>query len=166
MVEKAILEKYAVPKFLYTSGRPGRYNLRDIQCLYCSADIPTAGAEYERYRGGRTTQSVTYWIHANLLVLDLEDRAVLSALGLSEADLFVSWRALSSPGPTLTQQLGAAVATQDRLQGIRFPSDAAKERGFPGFNLVLFRKSVVPPGSVVIKDDSGVMLDSWPSVRS
>lgn len=162
MVEKAILEKYAPPKFLYTSGRPGRYNLRDLHCLYCSADMPTAGAEFERYRGGKTTQSVTYWIHANVLVLDLTDAAVVDALGLKAADLFASWRALSSPGPSLTQQLGAVVATQDRLHGIRFPSDAAKERGFPGFNLVLFRKSVVAPAAVVIKDDSGVTLDSWP----
>lgn len=162
MVEKAILESYDPPKFLYTSGRPGRYNLRDIHCLYCSADMSTAGAEYERYRGGKTTQSVTYWIQANVLAVDLEDRTVMSAFGLTEADLFAPWRSLSSPGPTATQQLGAAIAAQDRLQGIRFPSDAAKERGFPGFNLVVFRKSVVAPASVIIKDDSGVMLDSWP----
>jgi RES domain-containing protein len=162
MVEKAILEKYAPPQFLYTSGRPGRYNLRDTHCLYCSADMPTAGAEYDRYRGCRTTQSLTYWIHANVLVLDLEDRAVLAVLGLTERDLFAPWRALSSPGPSLTQKLGTAVATQDRLHGIRFPSDAAQERGFAGYNVVLFRKSVVAPAAVVIKDDSGVTLDTWP----
>lgn len=161
MVEKTILEKSAPPQFLYTSGRPGRYNLRDIHCLYCSADMSTAGAEYERYRGAKTTQSVTYWIHPNVVVLDLADDAVRDALGLTEADLFAPWRALSAPGPTLTQQLGAAVAAQDRLHGIRFPSDAARQRGFPGFNLVVFRKSVAPPAAVVIKDDSGVTLDAW-----
>jgi hypothetical protein len=101
MVEKTILEKYAPPQFLYTSGRPGRYNLRDTHCLYCSADMPTAAAEYDRYRGSRTTQSLTYWIHADVLVLDLEDRSVLTALGLTEPDLFAPWRALSSPGPSL-----------------------------------------------------------------
>lgn len=148
MVEQAILEKYAPPQFLYTSGRPGRYNLRDTHCLYCSADMPTAGAEFDRYRGSRTTQSSTYWIHANVLVLELEDPAVLTALGLTDPDLFAPWRALSTPGPTLTQQLGTAVATQDRLHGVRFPSDAAKERGFTGYNLVLFRKSVVAPASI------------------
>jgi RES domain-containing protein len=162
MLEKAILEKYAPPQFLYTSGRPGRYNLRDTPCLYCSADMPTAGAEYDRYRGAGTTQSVTYWIHVKILVLDLTDSAIVAALGLKRADLFAPWRVLSSPGPSLTQQLGATVATQDRLHGIRFPSDAAKDRGFAGSNLVLFRKSVVAPAAVVIKDDSGVTLDSWP----
>lgn len=160
MVERAVLERPAKPDFLFTSGRPNRYNPRGIDALYAAEDQATAGAEAERYRNGRTTQTIVYWMVPNARVLDLSDPANLVALGLSDSDLFANWRFATTP--TRTQLLGQAVAAQSRLAGIRFPSDAARARGFVGHNLVFFRTAMVGPSSLVIRDDTGREVQKWP----
>ena len=53
IVARHVLESRKPPQFLYTSGRPGRYNPRDALCLYVSEDAATAGAEFDRYWDGR-----------------------------------------------------------------------------------------------------------------
>lgn len=160
VVERAVLESRTPAQFLYTSGRPGRYNPRGLEALYCSEDLPTAAAEMERYRGGKTSQLITYWIHLQALILDLGDAAVVSALRLRADDLHAPWRFAATP--TKTQLLGEAVAARSRFAGIRFPADAASARGFVGHNVVFFRKAVVPPASVIVLDDSGREVDRCP----
>lgn len=160
VVERVVLESKTPSEFLYTSGRPGRYNPRGVNALYCSQDLPTAGAEVERYRNGKTRQLITYWIHPRALVLDLEEPAILNALGLTTADLFAPWR--FAPSLTKAQLLGEAVEAIANFAGIRFPSDAARERGFTGYNVVFFKRAVVSPASVVVLDDTGHEVGRWP----
>lgn len=160
IVERAALERPTKPDFLFTSGNPGRYNPRGIYALYAAEDQSTAGAEAERYRGGRTTQSVVYWAKPSAVVLDLSSAANLAALGLTGADLFANWR--FAPTPTPCQLLGQAIAAQTRLAGIRFPSDAAKARGFTGYNVVFFKAAVVSPSSLIVSDDVGTEVQRWP----
>lgn len=160
MVERAVLERPARPDFLFTSGRPGRYNPRAVEAIYAAEDQATAGAEAERYRKGRTTQTIVYWLIPNAHVLDLGDPANLTALGLTDADLFASW--MFAAAPTRTQLLGQALASQSRFAGIRFPSDAAKARGFTGYNMVFLKAAVVAPSLIIIRDDTGHEIQKWP----
>lgn len=160
VVERVVLERTPKSDFLFTSGRPGRYNPRGIEALYASEDQATAGAEAERYRAGRVTQNVVYWVRPNALVLDLGNPTTVAALGLVEADLFSDWK--FAPAPTRSQLLGEEVAQQSRLAGIRFPSDAAKARGFLGYNIVFFKKSVVTPSAITVHDDTGREVQRWP----
>ena len=161
IVERQVLEAHKPPDFLYTSGRAGRYNPAGMECVYFSADAATAGAEFDRYWENRPVQRLLYFCRATATrVLDLTDRATREALGLKEDGLFSSWRFAASP--VATQQLGAAIGMQQRFAGIRFPSDAARERGFAGSNLVFFRASVVAPTQLEIFDDADNLLQAWP----
>jgi len=160
-VERAVLERLLTPDFLFTSGRPGRYNTRGIQAVYASEDQPTAGAEAERYRNGRVTQNLVYWVHPTALVFDiLEIAANLNALGLTTADLYTPW--MFAKIPTKTQLLGSDIAAQTRLAGIRFPSNAARDRGFAGYNLVFFKDALVSPRSLIVRDGGGNIIQQWP----
>ena len=49
IVERRVLESRRPPDFLFTSGRPGRYNPAGVEGVYFSADGATAGAEFDRY---------------------------------------------------------------------------------------------------------------------
>lgn len=162
MVQRTALESRLPPNYLFTSGGAGRYNSPKVECIYASEDMPTAAMEYERYNLGHTNQSVTYWIHVSGAVIDLGDVATLGALGLTSDHLFLPWRGLSVKPPTITQRLGDALGGQTRLCGIRFPSDAARARTTAGSNYVFFRLAVRAPASVIVKDDKGAIVQSWP----
>jgi hypothetical protein len=84
----------------------------------------------------------------------------LGRLKIEPAELHLSWRGTSSP--TACQKLGKVVAGQKRFAGIRFPSDAAREKGIQGFNFVLFKNAVVAPSKVEVRDDKGVIVQQWP----
>jgi hypothetical protein len=79
---------------------------------------------------------------------------------LKPADLHTPWRFAATP--TKTQRLGAAVAVRAKFAGIRFPSDAAQDRGFLGYNVVFFQKAVISPASVVVFDDAKREVARWP----
>lgn len=162
IVPNPVLQSRTPPEFLFTSGKAGRYNEKGVLCIYASEDLPTAGAESERYREGRTVATTTYWLHMEAKLLDLAASDVLEALQLTTDDLFRPWRGLSVSGPTATQLLGSFIAQQTKLSGIRFPSDAARERGFTGFNIVVFRQALVAPWSVIVSSDDGAPLARWP----
>ena len=159
-VERAVLERSSSPDFLFTSGRPGRYNTKGIQAVYASESQAIAGAEAERYRNGRVTQNIVYWLHPSALVLDLGDSNSLNALGLSASDLYTPWRFATTH--TKTQLLGKEIAAQTRLAGIRFPSDAANALGFAGYNVVFFKDAFVSPASLIVRDSDGKMIQQWP----
>jgi RES domain-containing protein len=160
IVERQMLESRTPPDFLFTSGRPGRYNPAGLFCLYASEDATTAGAEFERYWAGLPVQQVLYFCRVTGSVLDLADPVVRRALGLKRSDLFTPWRGRKRL--TLSQRLGVVLGAQTRFIGVRFPSDAAQERGFVGHNIVVFRDAITLPGSVVITDDCGRRLQTWP----
>jgi hypothetical protein len=70
-------------------------------------------------------------------------------------------RGLAAP-ETRCQTLGQALAEQTCFAGIRFPSDAARELGFEGFNDVLFKEAVASPVNVKVRNELGVLGPSWP----
>ena len=71
--------------------------------------------------------------------------------------------ALSDSAKSLLRKLVIVSRPLSRFGAVRFPSDAARARGFSGFNFVLFPSAIVAPMSVVIRDDPGVEIQRWPS---
>src|SRR5439155_12154049 len=115
------------PDFLFTSGKPNRYNPAGIECVYFSEDEPTARIEYERQwanlRAGKQPV-VTYFAQVRLRrVLDLSAGKTVETLGLTSGDLHKPWR--DADKPTVTQLLGEAVSEHSSISAIRYSSDAA-----------------------------------------
>lgn len=162
-VSKDAFSSRTPPNFLYTTGYAYRVNTVASLALYGAEDASTAGAEWERHanKSPRLLTQVLYFIDLSVPVIDLGDFDVLAALQLTEADLQAPWE--FEPAPTKRQRFGDAVARQQRFGAVRFPSDAARARGFRGFNFVLFPSAIVAPMSVVIRDDPGVEIQRWPS---
>lgn len=161
-VPSSDLQRSSSPDYLFTSGNPGRFNPKGVLAFYASEDAATAGAEFDLRCAqlGKRCEQVVYAVEATAPLLDLADRKARAAVNLSDKSLFDSWILAATPTPT--QQLGAAVGGQSRVGGIRYPSYAAKKRGFDGFNVVLFKKSIIAPSSVSVFDAQGKLLQSWP----
>ena len=116
----------ASPNWLFTSGKPNRYNPAGVNCVYFSEKRDIAQAEYDDYwkgLAGANQPVTTYFAEARLQrVLDLTDKATLKALGVDAKDLFKNWR--RAKHPTLTQLLGQAVSKTGNFSAIRYPSKA------------------------------------------
>ena len=153
-------------QFLYTSGKPNRFNLSRTNRLYLSKDERTAREERRRLLAGLPNQHapyVTFFAKVRLRkVLDLEDLNIRRILRLSDAELFADWRTAGTPVDT--QTLGEAVAYDTRITAIRYSSVAARESGFPGTNAVIFRDKIVNPDSVEVFGDNGKIVERLPSV--
>jgi len=162
-VSKDALYSRTPPNFLYTTGYAYRVNAAASLALYGAEDATTAGAEWERHakKSPRLLTQVLYVMDLSIPVVDLGDAAVLGALHLTEADLQAPWE--FEPAPTKLQLFGDAVARQKKFGGVRFPSDAARMRGFVGFNFVMFPSAIIAPMSVVIRDDAGIEIQRWPA---
>src|ERR1041385_3613610 len=85
------LVKNAPPDFLFTSGKPNRYNPAGVECVYFSEDEATAHLEYARQwghlRAGKQPM-VTFFADVRLSrVLDLTSSKTLDALKFKAADL-------------------------------------------------------------------------------
>ncbi|MBP8257752.1 MAG: RES domain-containing protein [Opitutaceae bacterium] len=159
------LERNLPPDYLFTSGNPGRYNPGKVNAFYASQDAMIAGSELDRRlaqipKGRSPPRQVLYSIKATLSVLDLNDDATLRHLDLTPADLRANWE--FTMAPTLTQRLGHAVSMQTRFAAICAPSAAAAARKLTGFNYIIFPSAIVAPMSVVIQDDAGREIQSWP----
>ncbi len=111
-------------QFLLTSGKPGRFNLEETNCLYFSEDERTAMEEWERLLVGLSVKHcATFFVNIQIgTVLDLDDSKTRAGLKLSDEDLFVDWA--TSKHPVDTQLLGETVAATTPIAAIRFPSDA------------------------------------------
>ena len=84
----------------------------------------------------------------------------MEALALTPGDLQATWaRAVR---PTMTQLLGEAVSRQSKISAIRFPSDAARMKGFVGANVVIFRDCLRRPDHVHILGPTRKPLQKWP----
>jgi RES domain-containing protein len=150
-------------QFLFTSGKPNRFNLAKTNCLYSSEDERTATEEWERLLGGLSVKHcATFFANIQIgTVLDLDDSKIRAALQLSDGELFADWATAGSPVDT--QLLGEAVATSTTsIAAIRFPSDAARVAGFHGVNIVIFRDKIVVPDSVIVLNDNGSVLEQIP----
>jgi hypothetical protein len=162
-VAKDALYSRTPPNFLYTTGYAYRVNTAASLALYGAEDAATAGAEWERHakKSPRPLTQVLYFIDLSVPVVDLGDAAVLAGVHLTEADLQAPWE--FEPAPTKLQRFGDAVAQQQRFGAVRLPSDAARVRGFKGFNFVMFPSAIVSPMSVVIRDDADTEIQRWPA---
>ena len=104
------------PRYLYTSGRPGRCNPRDVDCLYFSESERVADLEYRRRflgLGAATEPRLTFFAQVDLKhVVDLSRPTVLKTLGISADDVLTPWRTVSSP--TRLQRLGLAISGRQR----------------------------------------------------
>lgn len=69
MVAFAALSQNEPPDWLFTSGKPNRFNPPGVECLYFAEDEATARAEYNHYGSALpvTRQPVvTYYAEVNL----------------------------------------------------------------------------------------------------
>jgi|SRR5919108_2907229 RES domain-containing protein len=158
------LLKNSPPDFLFTSGRPNRFNPAGVECVYFSEDEATACLEYAQQwanlRAGKQPV-VTYFAEVRLRqVLDLSSGKTLAILKLTSRDLHKPWRGADKP--TVTQLLGEAVSEHSIIPAIRYPSDAAKKAGQSGCNIVIFHNNVKRPNSVAILGPDRKPLGRWP----
>jgi RES domain-containing protein len=157
------LLRISPPDFLYTSGKPGRYNPDGVSCVYFGENEDTARLEYERLWRDTPAQKQPvglYFARIRLSkMLDLTSAVTLEKLKLSNADLHRSWRGVK---PIETQKLGLVVSTQTDISTIRYPSDAAAASGEAGTNLVIFQNRVVAPDYVRILGPDKRPLQAWP----
>lgn len=78
--------------FLFTSGKPNRFNPAGTSCVYFAEDEATAAAEFTRHFASRQEPFVTYFAEVRLrAVLDLCAVGTMNALGLTPADLRAPW---------------------------------------------------------------------------
>ena len=90
------LVTYHPPNWLYTSGKPNRYNPAGVNCVYFSETKEVAQAEYEAmWQGlvGKDQPATTFYAAVVLRrVLNLADAATLNRLKVDAKDLFKNWR--------------------------------------------------------------------------
>ena len=158
------LEKLNPHDWLYSAGRPYRYNLAGANCVYFSETREVAQMEYDSYWQGLPGEFQPMAIyHAEVslsCVLDLTDPTVLAHMKVRRHHLFLPWRTANRP--VLTQRLGSAVLATGQFGAIRYPSHAAETLGKGGTNLVLFRDAVHAPDFVRILGPNGQTLQQWP----
>jgi RES domain len=151
------------PNYLFTSGKPNRFNTAGVHCVYFSEDERTAREEYARRLAGQAArQPVAIYVARVKLaqVLDLANPNTCQALGLGAKHLSAAW--IRARQALRTQLLGLAVSQQHVISAIRFPSDAARASGFAGFNVVIFRDAVRRPDFVKILGPTSKPLQQWP----
>ena len=155
------LIKTGTVDYLFTSGRASRFNTAGVKCVYFAEDEATATAEYERRTLPLHQPFATFFAEVELAaVLDLCSAATLKALGLTVPDLQANW--VRARRPIATQVLGEAVSQQVQLTAIRFPSDAARMKGFAGANGVIFYDTMLSPDYVHILGPTKRSLQKWP----
>lgn len=158
------LVKNSPPNFLFTAGKPNRYNSTGIECVYFSENEATARIEYARQwanlRAGKQPV-VTYFAEVRLRrVLDLSSAKTLEILKLTSRELHKPWQGADKL--TVTQLLGEAVSEHSIISAIRYPSDAAKKAGETGCNVVIYRNNIKGSSSVRILGPDKSSLGKWP----
>jgi RES domain-containing protein len=150
-------------QFLFSSGKPNRFNLEGTNCLYLSEDQRTAFTEWSQPLTGVVPVApyTTFFVRVRIgLVLDICDRKTCAALKLSQAEIFANWR--NAPRYTETQELGETVGTNTHVVAIRFPSYAAKKDNFLGVNVVIFRDKIVFPDAVEVFEEHEEVVERLP----
>jgi RES domain-containing protein len=163
-VSQVAFMKGLPPRYLYTSGRPGRCNPAGVACLYASESETTANAEYLAPFAGTQAHlqpRLLYFFQVKLAkVVDCGDRAVRAALGCANDDFYGTWRL--APAPTRLQRLGLAISRQRSISAVRFPSHAAHRTGKVGWNLAIFPAALTPPDRVDILGPDSTALETLP----
>jgi RES domain-containing protein len=148
------------PDWLYCSCKAGRYNPKNIACVYFAQDGRTARAEHACNEENELQPIVFFSAAVHLRqCIDLTNRTILQALGLKTSQLFENWE---NKKIVATQLLGGAVAQHSNFSAIIFPSAAAREANFRGKNIVIFRDSIRRPDFVKIIGPTKAPLQRWP----
>src|ERR1043166_149627 len=150
-------------KYLFTSGKRNRCNPAGVFCLYMADDRDTALAEYDKYYTdlGNVEPYVLYPGRlATAAMIDLEDPAVRNHFGLTDADFFTAFR--TKPAETSLEKLGRAIARQNRVVAIRFPSGAMHALSRKGYNIAVFRDAIRDPDRLQIIGPGDNVLEDWP----
>jgi RES domain-containing protein len=152
-------------QFLFSSGKPNRFNLEGTNCLYLSEDERTALAEWTQPLAGfgKFAPYTTTTFFARVRVgtaLDVCNSKIREALRLSEREIFANWRTAARYAET--QELGETVARKTNIVAIRFPSYAAKRDNFSGVNLVIFKDKIVSPDTVEVFDEYQNVVEKLP----
>jgi RES domain-containing protein len=148
------------PDWLYCSCEAGRYNPKNVACVYFADGGRTARAEHACNEESELQPIVFFSAKVQLRnVLDLTNSKNLKTLGLVRTNLFEDWEHKKA---SATQLLGAAIAKHPKFSAIIFPSAAASEAGFQGKNIVIFRDSVRRPDSIKIIGPTKRSLQRWP----
>lgn len=148
------------PDWLFCSCEAARYNPKNVACVYFADGGRTARAEHACNEESDVQPIVFFTAEVSLRhVLDLTNSKVLKMIGLRKAHLFEDWERKKT---AVTQRLGAIIAKHKKFNAIIFPSAAAKEAGFAGKNIVIFRDSIRRPDSVKIVGPTKKALQRWP----
>ncbi len=156
----------ARPWYLHTSGRPNRCNPKGVDCLYFAETKGTATVEFERSWAGTSAEhqpQLTYTARVHLKrIVDLASEITIDALGLTDDDLYGSWRLAKDP--TRLQLLGLAISRQTAIAAIRYRSAAAhaSASGREGWNVAVFPAAVAAPDRVEILGNSPEPLEVLP----
>jgi hypothetical protein len=152
------------PNWLYTSGRPNRFNPRGIHCVYFAAAPDIARIEYEDlWQGQQGAGQPATEFNADVdlrRILDLTSTAALKALNIDQDELFVNWR--RARNPTLSQLIGQAINETNLFSSIRYYSQAAARKDVAGANIVIFREALRAPEFVHIIGPAKKPLQQWP----
>jgi len=152
------------PDWLFTSGKPNRYNPGGLDCIYFAESLQVAQAEYENmWKGLRGADQPVTVFHAEVSLkhaLDLTAPATLKAFKFTNKILLAPWRRAKKP--TLTQMVGQAVYETRWFSAIRYPSAAAFADGSKGSNIVIFRACLDKKDSVRILGPKDRILAQWP----
>jgi RES domain-containing protein len=163
-VEFLALAAYSPPNWLYTSGKPQRYNPAGVHCVYFSADPDVTREEFEEiWKGLKAADqpATDFCAQVDLKrVLDMTSETNLKLLKVDKKDLFRNWRRARHLTPT--QLLGLAVSETGYFSAICYPSKAAADRGHAGVNFVIFKNCVQAPDSVRILGPKSKPLQQWP----
>jgi hypothetical protein len=155
------------PVYLFTSFRRGRCNPTGVACIYFSEDEETADAEYRSLWAGTEAENQPKLIfRANIRlsrVLDLGMSDVRESFGISDRDLFDPWRRIKDD--TLLQAIGRSINEQTNIAAMRFQSNAARQYGFDGWNIAIFKETLRSPEKVTILGNTNVPLESWPASK-
>lgn len=148
------------PDWLYCSCKAGRYNPKNIPCVYFADNGRTARAEHACNEENDLQPIVFFNARVRLRnVLDLTRSKNLKALGLTKHLLFENWERKKL---VATQLLGVAVTKHQNFSAIIFPSAAAKEAGFRGKNIVVFRDKIRRPNFIQVHGPTKKPLQRWP----
>ncbi len=158
-VEYLALARYNPPNWLYTSGKPKRFNPAGVHCVYFGTDVVVTRSEYEQmWKGlpGAHQPATEFTAEVSLQrVLDLTSPGIMKALGMVATDLARNWR--RARHPTVTQLLGQAVNESRRFSAIRYVSAVSN-----GVNIVIFRDCVRDPEYIRILGPTKRPLEHWP----
>jgi len=133
----------------------GRYNLPDsFEVLYMAPDPHTAIEEAKREPFDKKMPPqllITAEIKTQV-ILNLEDKAIINALGIIEEKLFKPWR-YPKYKEAYTQALGRIIYGYNIFEGIRYPSAKIENK----YNLAIFPNRLRKNSEIKVYDPNKII---------